>query len=248
LKLEPKAASPRYLEIQHTLEDAIVSGTWPTGHKLPSELELAEQFGCARMTMGRAIGALVEAGLLVRRRRAGTFVATPRVEETVLEIHDIAAEVRASGRQYAFERRARRVRPATASDAARLDVGAGAPVLLIHGVHRANGAPIAMEERLINLAATPQARTQAFLETPPGSWLLQEAPWTEAEHQIDAVNADEETAGLLVLAPASACLRMERRTWRGAVSVTWVRLTFPGDQHRLVGRFRAQAAPRRVVG
>jgi GntR family histidine utilization transcriptional repressor len=85
-----------------------------------------------------------------------------------------------------------------------------------------------------------------FDEIPPGSWLLQEAPWTEAEHQIDAVNVDEEVAGLLRIAPASACLRMERRTWRGPVSVTWVRLTFPGDQHRLVGRFRAQSAPRRI--
>lgn len=197
--------------------------------------------------MGRAIGALVEAGLLVRRRRAGTFVATPRVEETVLEIHDIAAEVRAGGRQYAFERQARRVRPATASDAARLDVAAGAPVLLINGVHRANGAPIAFEERLINLAVAPRARTEPFENSPPGSWLLTEVPWTEAEHHISAVNADEELSGLLALAPGAACLRMERRTWRGPVSVTWVRLTFPGDQHRLVGRFRAQATPRRVA-
>ena len=44
----------------------------------------------------------------------------------------------------------------------------------------------------------------------------------------------------------AACLRLERRTWRGAQSITWVRLTYPGDQHRLVGRFRAQQAPRRV--
>ncbi len=199
------------------------------------------------MTLGRAIGALVEAGLLVRRRRAGTFVATPRVEETVLEIHDIAAEVKASGRTYAFERRRRRIRRATAADAAHLDIEAGAPVVSITGLHRANGAPIAVEERLINLQAVPQARREAFSDTPPGSWLLLEVPWTEAEHQIDAANADAETAALLALAPGSACLRMERRTWRGPNSVTWVRLIFPGDQHRLVGRFRAQSAPRRLA-
>lgn len=196
--------------------------------------------------MGRAIGALVEAGLLVRRRRAGTFVATPRVEETVLEIHDIAAEVKASGRTYAFERQGRRVRRATAADALKLEVEPGSPVLSIQGIHRANGAPIAIEDRLINLEVVPQARSEAFAATPPGSWLLVEVPWTEAQHQINAVNADEATSTLLALAPASACLRMERRTWRGANSVTWVRLTFPGDQLRLVGRFRAQAAPRRI--
>lgn len=198
------------------------------------------------MTMGRAIGALVEAGLLVRRRRAGTFVATPRVEQTVLEIHDIAAEVKASGQHYTFERRLRRVRRAIAADAVRLEIEAGAPVLCIQGVHRANGAAIAVEERLINLEVVPQARSQDFVGVAPGSWLLVEVPWTEAEHQISAVNADEEAAGLLSVAPASACLQMERRTWRGESSVTWVKLTFPGDQHRLVGRFRAKATLRRV--
>jgi GntR family histidine utilization transcriptional repressor len=198
------------------------------------------------MTMSRAIGALVEAGLLVRRRRAGTFVAAPRVEETVLEIHDIAAEVRASGRVYGFERGARRIRAATAADALRLDIEPGQPVLSILGLHRANGAPIAVEERLINLEVVPQARAEDFADTPPGSWLLIEVPWTEAEHQIEAVNADEAIAAQLGLTPAAACLRMERRTWRGANSVTWVRLTFPGDQHRLVGRFRMQATPRRL--
>ena len=45
----------------------------------------------------------------------------------------------------------------------------------------------------------------------------------------------------------AACLAVQRRTWKGEGSVTWVRLTFPGDKHRLVGRFRAQAAPRRVA-
>ena len=235
--------APRYLEIRRTLEHAIVSGAWPPGHKLPAEPELARQFGCARMTAGRAIGALVEAGLLVRRRRAGTFVATPSVEEAVLEIHDIAAEVRASGRQYAFERLRRRVKAASADEAAKLGVQPGASILAVTGVHRANGAPYALEDRLINLEIVPAARGEGFQDTAPGSWLLLELPWTDAEHQIGAINAPSKTAEVLQLSPGAACLYVERRTWRGSASVTWVRLTFPGDQHRLVGRFKAQFKP-----
>ena len=207
---------------------------------------LAEEFGCARMTVGRAIAALVDAGLLVRRRRAGTFVATPRVEETVLEIHDIAAEVRAAGRRYDFDRLRQRRRPAGGADARRLKVDEGAPVLTIQGVHQANGAPIALEDRLINLQTVPQATGQDFAGVAPGSWLLETIPWTEAEHEIEAVNADAATAALLALRPGAACLRVMRRTWRGAESVTWVRLTFPGEQHKLTGRFRAKAAVKSV--
>ncbi len=75
---------------------------------------------------------------------------------------------------------------------------------------------------------------------------METIPWTEAEHEIEAVNADAATAALLALRPGAACLRVMRRTWRGAESVTWVRLTFPGEQHKLTGRFRAKAAVKSV--
>jgi GntR family histidine utilization transcriptional repressor len=182
----------------------------------------------------------------MRRRRAGTFVAVPRVEETVLEIHDIAAEVRAAGRRYDFDRLRQRRRPASGADARRLKVDEDAPVLAIQGVHRANGAPIALEERLINLRTVPHAAGQSFAGIAPGSWLLEEVPWTEAEHEIEAVNADPAAATLLAVQPGGACLRVMRRTWRGADSVTWVRLTFPGERHKLTGRFRAKSAVKTV--
>jgi DNA-binding GntR family transcriptional regulator len=43
--------------------------------KAPNELELAEQYGVARLTVRRAIKALVGDGLLVVVRGRGTFVA-----------------------------------------------------------------------------------------------------------------------------------------------------------------------------
>ena len=47
----PARPVPRYVEIREQLERAIVSGDWPPGHRLPSEMELAAEFGCARMTV-----------------------------------------------------------------------------------------------------------------------------------------------------------------------------------------------------
>ena len=43
--------------------------------------------------------------------------------------------------------------------------------------------------------------------------------------------------GLLAIAPPTACLVLERRTWRGADRITDVRLTFPGDAYDLVATF-----------
>jgi GntR family histidine utilization transcriptional repressor len=232
------APMPRYREIHDALREKIVSGAWPPGYKLPSEPELARTFDCARMTLGKALGALAEQGFITRRRRAGTTVNAARPQESVLEIHDIEAEIRAAGHEYAYDCLDRKARPATSSDAAVLGVPIGTAVLALVGVHRADRRPHALEERLINLDAVPEARRERFRRTSPGRWLLIRIPWTEAEHQISALNADLLIARHLQIARNKACLCIERRTWLEQRRITYVRLIYPCDQHRLIGRFR----------
>lgn len=229
---------PRYREIREALRQRIVSGAWAPGHKLPSEPELAKSFGCARMTISKALGELVEQRLITRRRRAGTTVNAPRSQESVLEIHDIEAELVTAGSAYEYACLNREVRPASADDAAELGVAQGTPVLSLTGLHRADGRPHALEERLINLRAVPEARRERFVRISPGRWLLRRVPWTNAEHQISALNADAAIARRLEIPRRKACLCIERNTWLDQERITRVRVIYPCDQHRLVARFR----------
>lgn len=232
------AALPRYREIHDALRQRIVSGAWPPGHKLPSEHELARRFDCARMTVSKALGALAERGLITRRRRAGTTVSGPRPQESILEIHDIESEVLLAGHDYQYECIRRATRRATAKDAATLGVGAGIPLLELIGLHRTDGRPHALEERLINLKAVPDARREPFRTISPGRWLLTRVPWTDAEHQISALNANGSVARRLVIPRNTACLCIERRTWLAQERITYVRMLYPCDQHRLIARFQ----------
>lgn len=235
---KPSPPSPtRHREIHDALRTQIVSGAWPPGHKLPSEHELAKQFNCARMTIGKAIGALAQRGLVSRRRRAGTVVTVPRSQETVLEIHDIEAEIVAGGHEYRFELFERAIKRADEIDAQNLGIEVGGSVLRLVGLHRAGGRPHAYEERLINLDAVPEARKERFSKVSPGRWLLARVPWTDAEHAISALNADRDMARYLEIARGKACLCIERSTWLEERRITYVRLTYPCDQHRLVARF-----------
>ncbi|HEX5459843.1 MAG TPA: histidine utilization repressor [Steroidobacteraceae bacterium] len=231
-------SAPRYREIHDALRAKIVSGAWPPGFKLPSEPELARSFDCARMTVGKALTALADKGFITRRRRAGTRVNSPRPQESVLEIHDIEAEVRTAGHDYRYRCLTRECRPATASDASALNVPIGTPVLEITGLHCADGRPHALEERLINLQAVPDARRERFSKVSPGGWLLSRIPWTEAEHQISALNANSPMAQRLQITRHKACLCIERRTWHQGQRITYVRLIYPCDHHRLVARFQ----------
>ncbi len=70
---------PRYQQVAGILIDAIATGDHPVGTLLPTEFELCDQFACSRYTVREALRLLFEAGLVSRRRGAGTIViATKR--------------------------------------------------------------------------------------------------------------------------------------------------------------------------
>lgn len=219
------------------IEARILSGEWPPGHRIPFEHELTGQFGCSRMTVSKVLTQLANAGLIERRRKAGSFVRRPHSQSAVLEIQDIKAEVSARDLPYRLEITNRRKRRGVAADRVLLDIAPREPVLELTCRHFAGLQPFCVEERIISLSAVPEAQEESFDEVPPGTWLINRVPWTGAEHRIKAVPADAAMASMLQIAPGTACLVIERRTWRAEQAVTFVRLTYPGDAHELVARF-----------
>lgn len=229
--------APLHQRIRGDIEARIRSGEWPPGHRVPFETELMAHYGCARMTVNKAMAALVEAGLIVRRKRAGSFVARPRVHAPVLNIPDIQSAIVARGDAYAFRLLSRRMRAARHDAPEEVELAAGGKLLELEGVHDAAGRPFALERRIVSLKAAPDMADADFTAEPPGAWLLEHVAWTEAESRISAVNADADIAHLLALDAGAACLVVDRRTWRGVDHVTRVRQVFPGEAYDLVARF-----------
>lgn len=219
--------------IRADLEGRIRSGELRPGARIPFEHELVSHYGCARATAGKALASLARAGLIERRRRAGSFVAHPHSEAAVLDIPNIGAVVAARGGGYRFELVDRTSE--TAGDGGAFP--AGSPLLRLEGVHHAADGPFAHELRWISLSAVPEARDESFTDAPPGLWLLDHVPWSEAEHRISAIAATGPIASLLQVPRATPCLRLARVTWRNGDPVTSVRQTFPGDRYDLVARF-----------
>ncbi|AZN42173.1 GntR family transcriptional regulator [Paenibacillus albus] len=65
---------PLYSQILGILRERIAQGEYVTGQQLPTELELAEQFGVSRITSKRALIELEREDLIYRRRGSGSFV------------------------------------------------------------------------------------------------------------------------------------------------------------------------------
>lgn len=73
----PERALTTTQRIHRTVLDRILRGEYPAGQALPSENELAREFGVTRLTVRSAVDGLVESGLVRRLQGKGTFVVGP---------------------------------------------------------------------------------------------------------------------------------------------------------------------------
>jgi GntR family histidine utilization transcriptional repressor len=236
LKLDGQG--PLYEQIRRALARPILDGRWTPGVKLPSEHELTTLTGASRMTVNKALHRMVDDGLIVRRRKAGTFVAHPADEHAVMKIADLAEEIRAAGHVYGYRLLSRRIGKMPADVRSALDLGHADPTIALSALHLADGAPAVHEQRWISLTAVPEARVADFASTAAGPYLLAQTAWTHARHVIGAIGVPALLARQLQVDVGAPCLVVERTTWRERRPVTFVRFTYPGHRHRLVGWFR----------
>lgn len=87
--------APRYLQIAEALRVRIVS--MDPGARLPSEPQLAKEFGVSRFTVTRAVEVLMEEGLITRRQGSGTFVAEAPLRRAPGYLLSFTEAVAASG-------------------------------------------------------------------------------------------------------------------------------------------------------
>ena len=73
-RFDPRGPGLVWLAVANDIAGQIESGHLAPGARLPSEVALAEEYGCARMTIHRAIRDLRERGLVTVTIGKGTFV------------------------------------------------------------------------------------------------------------------------------------------------------------------------------
>ncbi|MGL4495872.1 MAG: GntR family transcriptional regulator [Beijerinckiaceae bacterium] len=66
---------PLYKQVRAALVKRLEDQTWPPGHALPSEMELAAEIGVSQGTVRKALDEMAAERLLVRKQGRGTYVA-----------------------------------------------------------------------------------------------------------------------------------------------------------------------------
>ena len=190
---------------------------WAPGATIPKEAELAEEFGCARATVNRALQALADDGWLERRRRAGTRVAVTPQRHARLVVPVLREEVERSGKSHGHRLLHRTLAPKT---------------LYLHSLHLADGAPYAVEDREIDLAAMPHAAEVDFATVSANEWLVQNAPFDHGTMSYGAAPAGSFEARYLLCAEGAALLVLDRETFTKNSRITKVRTAF-APSHRV---------------
>lgn len=225
-----------YLDVKAEVLDRIRSGALRPGDRVPGEERLADEFGCARVTVNRALRELAEAGVVERRRKAGTRVLDPTPRDAEMEIPSVRAEIEAAGADYRYELLARQIAAPAGPVREALGLSPGTRALHLTCRHWAGGLVHQLEDRWINLEVVPAAREADFRAVGPNEWLIRAMPLSQVEHVFSAENATGEEAKLLGIGPGDALFVTERRTWIEGKAITRARLMHPGATHRMVAR------------
>lgn len=209
--------------IRTDLRRRIAAREWAPGEVIPGEEALAVDYGAARATVNRALRDLAEAGLVERRRRAGTRVAMGAPRRAVLSIPVIRREVEEAGKTHSFQLLGFREAAPPAEVVARMGLDEGGPLYVIETLHLADGVPFALERRWLNPGVVPGMLPDLTRVT-VNEWLLSTVPYATGEIVFSAEAAGEEEVRHLRCAPGAALFVTERVTRTDAGPVTFVRL------------------------
>ena len=77
-------------QVFRQMKGLLISGEWRPGDKLPSETELAEQFGISRITVRQALQRLSALNLIETRLGEGSFVKTVEIDQPLDNLISIA--------------------------------------------------------------------------------------------------------------------------------------------------------------
>ncbi|MFB9134309.1 histidine utilization repressor [Vibrio olivae] len=227
--------TPRYLTIKRYILDNITSGRWLPGDRIPTELELTQQFSVSRMTVNKAVRDLVAEGMLQRKPRAGTFICSPddKAESPLLDIRNIAAEVQQRGQEYSNKVLKQTKLVADDEIAIKLGVMIRSTVYYSEIIHYADERPIQLELRWVNAQYAPGYLSQDFTQQTPNQYLSANCPLSAIEHTVEAVVPDEQVRRALRLGANEPCLLLNRRTWSGDKLVSSALLYHPGTKYKL---------------
>lgn len=203
---------PLYAQVQDAIRDAIQRGEAQPGDQLPSEPDLCQLFDVSRTVVRQALVSMEYEGLIVRKKGKGTFIARPKIGESLFqELTGFYQDMESKGESPVSRVLQQQVVPATAKVAEALGLHVDAPVVVIDRVRSVNSEPIVLVTTWLPYALCPSVVTAdlthqslyALLERDHGLVIAR------GKRMIQAIAASEYEAALLETARGAPLIALE---------------------------------------
>jgi GntR family transcriptional regulator len=230
-----RAHEPAYSFIANDISDRIASGIYRSGDQLPTEAQLRAEFKVSPMTVRRAVGLLLDRGIVTTTQGKGTFVRGPDLGEAVFRLQDFT-DMWMGDDDVDLLLLEARIAPANEEVASRLECRCGAPTVFMRRLIQRNATPLIYQiEHVFYDEHRPLVEAQLQITSLDGL-LRSGCPGgiPSGRVSIQAVNLDAEAAGYLRVVEGSAALCLEHvfHDCDGR-AVSWGSFLCRSDQFRL---------------
>ncbi len=206
---------PLYHQIREDLRARIEEGEWLSGELIPAEKELCAEYKVSKITVLEAIKGLVREGLLYRKQGKGTFMAKPKLEQSLNRFYSFTESMRQKGLEP--EQRILKVKftEADKHSAKHLRIRKGEKITEIERLRLVNGEPFYLETIMIPVKLCPNLHLKDISSKPLNDILRNEykIPLIRAKECFEPIIVDSYEAQMLGVKDGAPALLLEHTTY-----------------------------------
>lgn len=254
-RIDRSSPIPYYVQLKEVLRSPIEQGVWQPGDQIPGEPELCRLFDVSRTVVRQALNELSFEGLITRIKGKGTFVAEPKISESLVQkLTGFYQDMVDRGHRPVTKVLSQRVAPASAKVADRLGLEPGTFVIDIERLRFVQNEPIVLVTTYLPYALCPKL-AQADLSNQSLYALLEEECGlviARGRRVIEAVPASEYEAHHLQVAKGAPLILLDSVSYLAdGTPIEYYRAFHRGDRSRFeveLVRIREQGRTRRALG
>ena len=198
---------PSVTRVKEHIRNGIVGGRYPSGSKLPSERQFAEEIGLSRMTVRAGFQAACDDGLIRPSPQRGWYVRDLVLQEPPSRLQSFTEMAHQLGFRPTSTVVHQRERAASLDEAHRLHLAPTAPVVAIRRVRSMDDRPVTVEDLVIPVAVAPWLPSTDLTDASLYDLLAQHGvELSYSRYTVQAHNANSTLAPLLNLPIGGAIL------------------------------------------
>lgn len=211
--MEDKRRIPKYKLIENDLIDKINSGVYTAGSMLPTEVKLADMYGCSRVTVRQALSELAFRNFIVKMQGSGTMVSESRAVQRTPLLKSFTEDMQECGKTVHSDVRVFEIVKASETMSKILGISEGDSIYYIERCRYADDLPMVYEKTYMSVELHPDISV-SILRGSKYKYGEDRGMCIELAHQnIAPIFPPENIAQQLNISTDQPCLRIANTTY-----------------------------------